>query len=179
MSTAPRNGWFVVLAWSLVLAGAVGACGRTDFDTGASAAASGSGGTAGTSGFALPATPGLVICGDGLCNTATQHCCFDLATSGGVTAACRPLATTCTGVSVQCDEAADCPGTGNVCCAGLGGLTSAAALLSSLGTRCEPAVACSGTGQLVVCSKDSDCLGAGVCCATSGVPTCLSVCPKI
>jgi len=179
--TAPRNGWFVPLAWILFL-GSVAAvsCGRTDFETGASANATGTGGAGGSASLInLPATPGLFICGASLCATATQQCCVGASSSGSVTTGCQPLTTTCSGLSLQCDEPADCSGA-NVCCAGLGaGGGTSFGSLGALGTECVAASRCMGTGQFIVCRQDSDCHGAGVCCAGAGLPTCLATCPKI
>ena len=165
-----------LFALALALA-AVLACGRTDLDSGSGAA----GGAVGTTPIGipqLPATPGLFVCATELCHTSSQQCCLGLSPTSGFGATCERLGTTCTGAALQCDEPADCAG-GTVCCFGLAGAAAATAGLS-LGSRCETPATCSGVGRLVVCRQDSDCQAAGgVCCAGTGVPTCLPSCPKI
>jgi len=152
-------------------------CGRTEFDTGPAAGAGGS-----SPGLPqLPATPGLFVCGSAICLTSSQQCCLGVSASGAVSGTCMPLGASCTGASLQCDEPADCTaasqGQGNVCCAGLG--ASAGSLPISIGTQCVAASRCTGTTHLIVCRQDSDCHGAGVCCATDGLPTCLATCPRL
>ena len=191
MSRAPRDWrrYVVIPSLLLGLAALVGlpaaGCGRTEFDTGSATAAAGTGGTTGSGLPMLPATPGLFICGTTLCQTATQQCCLGVSTAGAVSGTCLPLSAACTGASLQCDEPADCTSGGqgqaqkqaNVCCAGLGAGTAASPL--SLGSQCVAATACTGTTHLIVCRQDSDCHGAGLCCASEGLPTCLASCPKI
>lgn len=182
MSTAPRD-WRWCAIWSLLLAVlAVGpACGRTDFDTGDAAA--GAGGATMPSGVSpLPSTPGLFICGSALCLTSSQQCCLAVSATGVVSGTCLPLSGSCTGASLQCDEPADCTsasqGQSNVCCAGVGA-AAGGSLPISIGSQCVAASRCTGTGHLIVCRQDSDCHGAGVCCAGDGLPTCLAACPKL
>lgn len=183
MSTAPRE-WRWCAIWSVLLvalAGGLG-CGRTDFDTGDAAA--GSGGSTMPSGVPqLPSTPGLFICGSTLCVTSSQQCCLGVSTTGAVSGTCLALSASCTGASLQCDEPADCSsstsqGQGNICCAGIGASTGTSAPIS-IGSQCVAASRCTGTTHLIVCRQDSDCHGAGVCCASDGLPTCLAACPKI
>ena len=184
MSRAPRDWRWCVLISSLLLTAlaAASGCGRTEFDTGTTTGAgTGSGGTTASGIPQLPATPGLFICASTLCQTASQQCCLGVSTSGAVSGACLPLTGTCTGASLQCDEPADCTsgtqGQGKVCCAGLGAGSGASPL--SIGSQCVAASACTGATHLIVCRQDSDCHGAGVCCAGDGLPTCLASCPKI
>jgi len=169
-----------VLLSSLLAALAGGAgCGRTEFDTGP---VGGAGGSAMSSGLpGLPSTPGLFVCGSTLCLTSTQQCCLGVSSSGAVSGTCLALTASCTGASLQCDEPADCAsssqGQGNVCCAGLGASTGGSAI--SLGSQCVAASRCSGSTHLIVCRQDSDCHGAGVCCAGEGLPTCVAACPQL
>ena len=180
---APRDWRWCVLIGSLaVVVGATG-CGRTEFDTGSEAAAATDAGTS-TGLPTLPATPGLFVCGSAVCLTSSQQCCLGVSTSGAVSGTCLALSASCPGASLQCDEPADCAssvqGQGNVCCAGLAvGATSGGVGGISIGTQCVAASRCTGTTHLIVCRQDSDCHGAGVCCAGDGLPTCLPSCPKL
>jgi hypothetical protein len=169
-------------ALACAMAGLAGAgCGRTDFDP---AGRSGAGGASNlpTGLPQLPPTPGLFVCVSTVCQTSSQQCCVTLSAAGAASGTCMPLGASCPGLSLQCDEPADCAagaqGQGNVCCAGVGAST-AATLPLSIGSVCVPAARCTGTGQVIVCRQDSDCHGTGVCCAGDGLPTCLPACPKI
>jgi hypothetical protein len=186
MSTAPKDWLARVLTWSLtwslvvfaVALAAGGGCGRTDFDTGSR----GDAGTLPTGLAGLPSTPGIFICGSSFCATATQQCCLGLSSSGALSASCLPLAASCGGASLQCDEPADCTSISksqsNVCCAGVA-VATGGALPVSLGSQCVAATQCAGTGHFTVCRVDGDCPRGSVCCAGDGVPTCLATCPKI
>ena len=178
MSTAPTDWLARALTSSLVVVFAValataGGCGRTDFNTDGGGDAS----TLPTGTSVLPETPGIFICGSNFCATASQQCCLAVSSTTAVSGTCMPLAASCSGISLQCDEQADCPAS-NVCCVGLSAATSSS-VLGSLGSHCVNASLCRGTGQFVVCRQDSDCHGLGVCCAGDGLPTCLAACPKI
>jgi hypothetical protein len=181
MSKGPGNRRWCVLMGSLLLAALGGqtGCGRTEFDTGPAA---GAGGSMSSGLPQLPATPGLFVCGTAICLTSSQQCCLGVSASGAVSGTCMPLAASCTGASLQCDEPADCTaasqGQGNVCCAGLGASTGGTVPIS-IGSQCIAASRCTGATHLIVCRQDSDCHGAGVCCATEGLPTCLATCPKL
>ena len=183
MSTGPRDWRWCVLLSSLLAALFTGqaGCGRTEFDTGPTGGAGGATLPSGLPG--LPSTPGLFVCGSTLCLTSSQQCCLGVSASGAVSGTCLALTATCTGASLQCDEPADCTsasqgkGQANVCCAGLG-TSGSGSIPLSLGSQCLPAALCTGT-HVIVCRQDSDCHGAGVCCASDGLPTCLPSCPKL
>ena len=113
------------------------------------------------------------MCGSQSCDVKTQSCCVSLAV-GSVGAACVPLGTACTGAALDCDEPADCSGTGTVCCFGLqlGGGTGV-----GLGSRCGPRAACGGLGRFVLCRTNGDCGGTTpACCNVGGVPLCQAAC---
>lgn|GEM_PF-3141439 len=117
-------------------------------------------------------TPGTVACGTSACDSSRESCCVTV--SVGAVARCLPLGSSCGGgVSLECDEPADCPG--GTCCFGLqaGSLTNLA-----LGSRCVSATMCTGLGRFTVCRTNNDCGGGtpACCLGLAGVPICQAVC---
>ena len=181
--------------WTLILlaAGALasGACGRSELDTAAPPdASSGSDAGGGLGGILpqLPPSPGFLICGTQTCAAGTQQCCLGVGGTGTLDASCASSGGSCAGVSLRCDEPADCAGSPGLdtCCFGLLSTSSASGAGGSLasgvtlGSRCESRGSCAGLGQLILCRKDSDCgPGAEVCCPGVGVPTCQATCTTL
>jgi loricrin len=142
--------------------GAVGADGAPPGE-GGGGSSGGSGG--GTSCLApeggAPCDPGTVTCGSMSCSTATTECCSNL--DGGGT--CDPYnGGSCTsGVTYQCNEAADC--TSGVCCE-----------LDEYGAHSATCMPSCGVGYFQVCRSDSECgttsdAGAAKKCILQTCPT--------
>lgn len=93
-------------------------------NTGGRSGTGGKGGTPGDGGVLTP-TPGVIACAGTPCTiagTIPNVCCF-----GGLTSSCLPSFPGCVqfGVSVACDDAADCD-SGSICCRSALGSTSCA-----------------------------------------------------
>jgi len=95
-----------------------------------------------------PAPPGVVKCGTSTCSLLTEQCCAPA--SGAAGATCQPTGTSCSEVTVLCDEEGDCA-SGEVCCGTAKPGETA---------KCVPASACSpdaSDGTFVLCSSPTAC----------------------
>lgn len=105
-----------------------------------------------------------IACGGSMCTVGTQECCHDQTQANG---ACQTAGTTCPSGSAPqaCDDASDCGGTPNVCCAHLdknGALTNA--VCETDASKCVP----QGAGSVeLLCNtmEQTPCPGTKTCTA--------------
>jgi hypothetical protein len=120
----------------------------------------------------LPSTPGMVRCGNAMCDAVNAYCCSGAGGSGGGGfETCSP---TFCGYRRECDETADCVGT-EVCCYSV--VASPPAILAS---SCVQRDQCAYDGSWIACGTQEDCssVGAPPCVAQScGGATLQSFCP--
>ena len=135
-----------------------------------------------TSDACVPVDGGLacdglhIACGNNLCDAGAQVCCIN---DGGTKETCTvapvtdsgkpPPPNACTGTSMTCDEAADCP-SGQICCGFVGSA-------GGFATKCQTSC---GTG-LQFCHGSAECL-TGECtvqtqCHGVTIETCSAFCP--
>jgi hypothetical protein len=99
-------------------------------------------------------TPGIIVCGAGTCNTATEYCCNSASIAGGAScylnsdAGCGASG----GVPYHCDEAADCRDAGICCHNGFNGLSHAPDNVC--------AASCVGVQE---CGTTAECVNGGPC----------------
>jgi hypothetical protein len=101
----------------------------------------------------LGCTPGTIACADASCSVPTKECCRT-----GQGDSCQVAGAMCAGMPVSCDEAADCPAPGDICC-----LVSSGISLSSATTSCQRGPTCpkaaGGTtiADVQVCRSNHEC----------------------
>jgi hypothetical protein len=104
----------------------------------------------------LPPTPGEVACGNLSCDVPENQCCIPFV---GGAATCVPSTQACIGgVTVDCNEAADCSH-GDVCCVSiLGGPTTTAQFACQAAPCGSPA-----DGHAQACRTNQECIGGAAC----------------
>jgi hypothetical protein len=99
-----------------------------------------------------PSDPGSVVCNGAPCAVNSGYsCCVTTADDGGPKETCNPPNTGCTGLTIFCNEAADC--NGGVCCQQIKGIAVAGS------TSCTSSSACTGVGMQTfqTCRTNSEC----------------------
>jgi hypothetical protein len=99
-----------------------------------------------------PSDPGSVSCNGAPCAVnAGYSCCVTTADDGGPKETCNPPNTGCSGLTIFCNEAADC--NGGVCCQQINGIAVAGS------TSCASSGACPGVGTQTfqTCRTDREC----------------------
>jgi hypothetical protein len=99
-----------------------------------------------------PSDPGFVSCNGAPCAVnAGNSCCVTTADDGGPKETCNPPNTGCSGLTIFCDEAADC--NGGACCQQINGIAVAGS------TSCASSHTCPGVGTetFQTCRTDAEC----------------------
>src|ERR1700722_12269989 len=120
-------------------------------------------------GGGAPSDPGFVSCNGAPCPVnAGNSCCVTTADDGGPKETGNPPNTGCSGLTIFCNEAADC--NGGACCQQINGIAVAGS------TSCASSHTCPGVGTetFQTCRTDAEC-GAGGRCIPQ---TCTNTLPR-
>jgi hypothetical protein len=113
-----------------------------------------SGGQPTTGELSQEPTPGMIRCGDSLCDSYTQYCCSGLGGSGSGSGFETCSDSFCS-ARRECDETSDCVGT-EVCCFSV--ISSPPPILAA---TCQQPEQCGYDGSYIGCGSQADCDAAG------------------